>query len=134
MLYSAELRRHFRDKPLFFFFHNEFLLLNPGLFTGEIAEVEDSCPADFTDLVDLDAFDSRGLVGEDSFYADTVGNLADREGLGEGRTTGDLDNYTSEFLESLFVSFLDFKGDGDGITGLELGVFGYFLVLERLLY
>ncbi len=115
------------------FFCHELLLLDAGLLTGEVAEVEDACPADFTDLIELDAVDSRRLIREDSFDTHATGNFADGEGPGESILSADLDDDASEFLQTLFVAFLDLVGHGDGITGLELRIFGNFPVLERLL-
>ena len=59
------------------FFCHELLLLDAGLLTGEVAEVEDACPADFTDLIELDAVDGRRLIREDSFDTHATGNFAD---------------------------------------------------------
>ena len=109
------------------------LLLDAGLLTGEITEVEDACAADLTNLVDLDAVNERGLVGENPFNTYAAGYLADSECPGEGIHTLYLDNYSTKLLESLFITFLDSVGHGDCVTGLELRIGGYFLILESLL-
>ena len=109
------------------------LLLDAGLLAGEITEVEDACAANLTDLVYLDAVNERGLVGENPFNTYAAGYLADSECPGEGIHTLYLDNYSTEFLESLLITFLDSVGHGDGITCLELRIGGCFLVIESLL-
>ena len=113
---------------------DELLLLDSGLLTREVAEVEDAGPADLTDLVQFNAVDRGRLIREDSLDSDTAGNFADGKSPGERILTLDLDDDTSEFLKSLFVTFLDLIGNGDGVTGLELRIFSNFLVLERLLH
>ena len=80
---------------------DEFLLLDAGLLTGEVAEVEDACAANLTELVDLDLVDERGLEGENPFDSDTAGNFADRERAGVGGRTAYLDDDASELLQSL---------------------------------
>ena len=112
-------------------FH-KLLFLNPGLLTGQVAEVEDASPADFTNFVHLDRIDERGLDGEDSFHSDTAGHFADRESPGVGGSAGELNHGASELLESLLVTFLDSVSHGDGVTGLESRVFCSLLVLEGL--
>ena len=56
----------------FFLDHIELLLLDPGLLTGEVPEVEDSCPAYLADLVQLDAVNERRLERENPFYTYTA--------------------------------------------------------------
>ena len=109
------------------------LLLDAGLLTGKITEVEDACAANLTDLVYLDAVNERGLVGENPFNTYAAGYLADSECPCEGIHTLYLDNYSTEFLESLLITFLDSVGHGDCVTGLELRIGGNFLILESLL-
>ena len=108
-------------------------LADAGLLTGEIAEVEDTCTTHFTTLVDLDAVNERGLVRENSLNTHATGDFANREGLGERIHAANLNDYTAELLESFFITFLDSVGNGDGVTGLEIGIGGYFLVIESLL-
>ena len=66
MLYSVELRsRIIGAGPMcglcfcFLLGNVHLTLLDAGLLAGKVAEVEDTCPADFTDLVDLDGVDER---------------------------------------------------------------------------
>ena len=100
----------------------ELLLLDAGLLALEVAEIEYPCPADLTDLVQLDGVDGGGVVGENPLHTDAAGDLPDGEGLGVRGCPADLDDYSSEFLEPVLVTLLDLKDDGDGVTGLELGV------------
>ena len=109
------------------------LLADTGFLTGEITEVEDAAAADLAELVNLDTVNERRLEGENSFNADTTGNLADREGLGERIGTFHLNNYSAELLESFLITFLDSVGNGDGVTGLEFRIGSNFLILESLL-
>ena len=48
---------------------DELLLLDAGLLTCEVAEVEDAGATDLTVLVDFDRVDERGLIGENPFDA-----------------------------------------------------------------
>ena len=66
-------------------------LLDAGLLTREVTEVEDARAADFTVLVDLDAVDERGLIRENPLNTDTVRNLANRERLRQSVLALDLD-------------------------------------------
>ena len=115
------------------FFCSVDFLADAGLLTGEVSEVEDAGAADLAVLVHLNAVNERGLVGENSLYTHATGNLADGEGFGERVHTTDLDDHTTELLESLLITFLDSVGNGDGITGLELRVGSGFVILESLL-
>ena len=47
-------------------------LLDPGLLTGEITQVEYPGPADLTDLVQFDLLNERGLEGENPLDADST--------------------------------------------------------------
>ena len=62
MLYSAELRRQVnRDEPGVMLLGRLYTLclLDASLLSSEVAEVEDTSPADLTDLVDLNVLDER---------------------------------------------------------------------------
>ena len=139
MLYSVELRSLGEASPGREDFYllgvglDEFLLLDASLRSGEVAEVVDAGAADLTDLVDLDAVDEGGLDGENPLDSDATGNLADGERLGEGIGALDLDHDASELLEPFLVSFFNLVGHGDGVTCLELGEAGYFVVRKCLL-
>ena len=119
---------------LVFFLSGELLLLDAGFFTSQVAEVEDAGPAEFPAFVQLDGFDSGGLVRENSFHTDAAGNFADGKGPGERGAALDLDHDTSELLEPFLITFFDAEGHRDGVTGLEGGILSHFLVGERLLY
>ncbi len=133
MLYSIELG----DLVFLFsglgFLARELALLDPGLLTRELTQVEYSGPADLTDLVQLDVLDERGLEGENPLNSDSTGNLADCEGPCGRSGASFLDDNTPEVLKPLFISLLDPISDGDSVTGLELGEGSNFLVSERLL-
>ena len=136
VLYSVELRSRGSLPGENFFLLSlglDLHLLDASLLTGKVAEVVDAGAADFTDLVDLDAVDEGGLEGEDPLDADATGNLADGERLGERVGAFDLDHDASELLEPFLVSFFDLVGHGDGVTCLELGEAGYFVVRKCLL-
>ena len=112
---------------------DHLLFFDASLLTGEIAEVEDAGPADLTYLVDLDAVDEGGLVGENPFHSDAAADLADREGPGEGIGALDLNDNASEFLKPFFITLFDPVGHGNGVTCLELREFGGLSVIESLL-
>ena len=138
MLYSVELRSRKGSLPggrtsLLSVGLDKLLLLDASLLSREVAEVVDAGAADLTDLVDLDAVDERGLDGENPLDSDATGNLADGERLGEGVSAFDLDHDATELLEPFLVSFFDLVGHGDGVTCLELGEAGNFVVRKRLL-
>ena len=120
MLYSIELRSHLEDPQGILL--GKLLILDAGLLTGEIAQVEDTRTADFADLVDLDAVDERGLVGEYPLNTDTCRYFAYSKGPGVRILAADLDDDSPEFLEPLLIAFLDPVGDSDSITCLELGI------------
>ena len=132
MLYSIELRSRSALRPLLCLF-GYALFLDASLLTGKIAKVEDARPADFTNLVDSDAVDSGRLERENPFYAYAAGDFANCESAGERSGTADLDDHATEVLQTILVAFLDFAGNGDGITGLELRIICDVLVKERLL-
>ena len=115
------------------FFCSVDLLLDAGLLTGEITEVEDTGAANLTHLVYLNAVNERALVGENPFHTNSAGHLADCESPCEGIHTLYLDDDSAEFLKPLLITFLNPIGNGDGITGLELRILGRFLILESLL-
>ena len=139
MLYSIELWSHFgagiAATFLFFSFSfaNVLSLLDTCLLTGEVTEIEDASPTDFTVLVHFDAVNERGLIREDSFDTDSTGNFAYGEGLRKGILALRLDDDSSEFLKSLLVTFFDPVGNGDRITRLEIRIFRDFFVLKSLL-
>ena len=112
---------------------DHLLFFDAGLLAGEIAEVEDAGPADLSYLVDLNAVDEGGLVGENPFHSDAAAYLADREGLGEGVGALDLDDRASKFLKPFLIALFDSVGHGDGVTGLELGELCCLSVIESLL-
>ena len=132
MLYSIELWSQLVGQLGLLILYVDFLA-DAGLLTGEVAEVEDAGAANLTVLVYLDAVNERGLVREDSLNTHATGDLANREGLGERVHTTDLNHDTAELLKSLFITFLNSVGNGDGVTGLELRIGSYFLILESLL-
>ena len=140
MLYSIELRSHYAGmNPAVVLFGGGFLyvplrFLDTGFLAGEVAEVEDACPADFTNLVDFNLVNERALVREDPFDTDAVGYLADGKGPCVRGSTANLDDYTAEILEPVLVSFFDPVGDGDGVTGLEFRIGGCFVLREGLLH
>lgn len=105
-------------------------LSDAGFFTCKVAEIEDSGSAYGTALVDIDLLDERGSEGENSFHTDAVGNLTNSKGFSR-TTSGTLKNDTLEILDTLFVAFLDFIMDSDGISGLE---FGERFALDQTLY
>ena len=133
MLYSIELWSQLVGLFGLLIFCNVDFLADAGLLTGEVTEVEDTCATHFTILVNLNAVNEGRLEREDSLYTYTTGNLADREGLGERIGTFHLNNYSAELLESFLITFLDSVGNGNSVTGLELRVGSYFLILESLL-
>ena len=115
-------------------FYRALCLFDAGFLAGEVTQVENPCPADFTNLVDFDFVDEGGFVGENSLDTHSAGNLANGEGAGERAAALDLNHGTTEFLETIFVAFFDSVGNGDGVTCLELGVFRRFVAGERVLY
>ena len=115
-------------------FHHALRLLDAGLLSGEVAEVEDACATDFTDFVEFNAVDRGRFVREDPLDTDAVGNLADGEGLRVGGGSANLDHHATEALESVLLSFLDPVRHRHGVAGLELRVGGSFVLGERLLY
>ncbi len=134
MLYSIELWSRLEGRwAAALFFCSVNLLADTCLLTGEVAEVEDTGAANLAELVDLDAVDERGLIGENPFYAHATGNLTHRESLGEGIHTTDLDHNATEFLKPFFISLFNPVGNGDGVTGLELREGSNFTALESLL-
>ena len=115
-------------------FHHALRFLDASLLTREVAEVEDTCATDFTDFVEFNFLNRRGLVREDPLDTDSVGNLADGESLRIGGGTTDLDHHAAEALESLLVTLFDPVGHRDGVACLELRVRGSLVLGERLLY
>ena len=138
MLYSIELRSQDSGLARYSLFgvnlYTLLLLADACLLTGKVAKIEDACTAYLADFVEFDVHNRRRLIREDSLDTDAAGNLADCEGLGEGSGTADLDDHTFELLETILVTFLDAIGNGDSITGLELGITCSFVLTERLLY
>ena len=135
MLYSIELG----SRNIFLFLGGFGLLgvvalLDAGLLAGEIAEVEDACATNFTELVDSNAVDEGRLIREDPLDSDSAGNLTDGEGPGVRSSSADLDDHAAEVLLAELVAFLDLVGNGDGVTGLELREVGYILVRECFVY
>ena len=66
MLYSVELRGRFSDRLrsdihlcIFLFYEVHLLLFDPCLLTGEVSQIENSCPAYLTDFVQFDRIDER---------------------------------------------------------------------------
>ena len=112
------------------FFDADFLLLDTGLLTGEVAQIEDAGAAHSTVLVDINLLDERACEGEDTLHSDTVGDLTDSKGF-SGSASATLQNNALEVLDSLFVSFLNLVMDSDGIASLELGE---LLALHQILY
>ena len=76
-------------------------------------------PRRFT-LIDGDA---GAVQGENAFHGNVVGNLADREGLGDSVAAA-LDDHAGEGLDALFGAFDDLEVDADGVAGAELGKVG----------
>ena len=111
-----------------------FGFLDAGLLAGEVAQIEDAGAAYFTDLVQFYLLDEGGLVRENPFYAHASGNLADREGLGVGGSSTNLDNHSAEFLEPVLVSFPDPVSYGDCVAGLESRIGCSFVLGERILH
>ena len=136
MLYSAELRRHSKAVRdcFFLFFHCALCLLDAGLLTGEVAEVEYACTANFTNFVELYLLDEGGLVGENLLDTNAACYLADCECLCVRGSSADLDNYTAEVLKSFLVTFLDTIRNCYGITSLELGISCSLVLREGLFY
>lgn len=112
------------------FFDADFLLLDTGLLTGEVAQIEDAGAAHGTVLVDVNLLDERTCEGEDALHSDAVGDLTDSKGF-SGSTSAALQNNALEVLDSLFVSFFNLVMDSDGIASLELGE---LLALHQVLY
>ena len=108
-------------------------LLDSGLLARKFTQVEDPRSAHLADLVQFDAVDEGGLERKNSFNPDSARHLADGEGLGLGSGAPELQDYASEFLESIFVSFLDPVVDRDGVARLEFRERSNFLVSENLL-
>lgn len=108
-------------------------LLDSCLLAGKFTQVEDSRSAHLADLVQFDAVDEGGLEREDPFDPDSARHLADSESLGLGSGAFELQDYASEFLESIFVAFLDPVVDRDGVARLEFRERSNFLVSESLL-
>ena len=119
---------------LFFFFRCELLLLDAGLLTGQVAEIEDAGAADLTDFIHLDALDERRLVRENPLDANAAGDLTDGESTSMRGSATDLDDGTSELLEPVLVAFTNLIGHGDSVTGLESGEIRHVRVSERLFY
>ena len=140
MLYSIELRSRFAGTgPAVVLFGGGLLdgalrFLDPGLLAGEVAEVEDAGPADFTYLVDFDLVDERAFVRENPLDTDAVGYLADGKCPGERGCTANLDDNTAEILKSVLITFFDPIGHGDGVAGLELRIGGCFILREGFLH
>ena len=141
MLYSIELRSQYvtGTGPGVVLFGGDFLdgtlgFADAGLLAGEVAEVEDTRPADLTDLVDLDLLDERALVRENPLDTDAVGNLTDGECPGIRSGTANLDDYSAEILKSVLITFFDPVGNGDGVTGLELRIGGRLVLREGILH
>ena len=109
-------------------------LFDTGLLTGEVAEVEYAGPADLTYLVDLYFVDERALVRENPLNADAVGYLADSERPGVRGGSANLDDHAAEVLQSVFISFFNPVGYGDGITGLECRIGGRLVLREGFLH
>ena len=134
MLYSIELRSRLPALPpdlsLLGLLDGYALFLDAGLLAGQVAEVEDAGATHFTDLVDGDAVDCRGLEGENPLHSDAVGDLTHGESAGQGRGTADLYYHSAEILQTELVAFLDFAGNGDGVAGLEFGILCNVLVYK----
>ena len=112
------------------FFDADFLLLDTGLLTGEVAQIEDAGAAHSTVLVDVDLLDERTGEGEDTLHSDAVSDLADSKGLGSSASTA-LQHNALEVLDSLFVTFFDLVMYSDGIASLELVE---LLALDKVLH
>ena len=108
--------------------------LDPGLLAGEVAEIEYAGPADFTYLVDFDLVDERAFVGENPLDTDAVGDFTDGKRPCIGGSSTNLDDYSTEILESLLITFFDPVGHGDGVAGLELRIGGCFVLREGFLH
>ena len=132
MLYSVELGSQVRVLLLGRSGEGSSLfLLDPGFLAGQASEVEDTCATYLTNLVDFDRVDEGGVERENTFHADTTRHLAYGESLGN---TGAalLEHDAAEFLDTLLAFALcgilfNLVGDGDGVTGLEVGEVLFFL-------
>src|SRR5574344_1503569 len=60
-----------------------FCLSDTCLLAGQVAEIENTCAANFADFVDLNLVNERRLVREYPLYAYSIGYLADGECPGE---------------------------------------------------
>ena len=103
--------------------HSSFL--DTGFLTGEITQVEDTSATYSAVLVDINLLDEGAGDGEDTLYANAIGNLTNSKGFGGTRTTT-LDNNALEVLDTLFVSFTDFIVNSNGIASAEFGEFFAF--------
>ena len=122
MLYSIELRSQFKAYGLFsvglLFCTSEALLLDTSLLTGQVAEIEDSCPSYLTCLVKGYLLDERRIQREYPLNSNTVGYLSYCKCLGCTSTTP-LQANSLEVLQSFLVTLFDLVGNGYGITCLE---------------
>jgi len=81
---------------------------------------------------DLELVDIWGVLREYPLYADTTGNLANSEGLGNARSAF-LDHETLKHLDTFFSTFFNFIMDSHGITYAVIWKVGSDLVSADLL-
>jgi hypothetical protein len=98
-------------------------LLDTGLLTYTVTQVEQATATNLTMLDDRDAVNRRRRQWEDTLNTNTVGNFANREGLGQ-TFSFDLDYVTTELLDPGLLALGNSVVYHDGVSGAEGRQFG----------
>src|SRR5262249_7054382 len=109
-----------------------FALFQAGRFALEPAQVVELGAANFAGAHDVDVIDHFGVDREDALDAVAEADLADGDALTHARAIAGNDG-AFESLEALFIAFLDFDVNLDGIAGAKRGNFLLALVLIDVL-
>ena len=97
------------------------LLLDTGSLTGQVAQVVQLSATNPTNLVHLNALNVGRLQWEDTLYANSTRHLANSETL-LLLMAANLDNDTTEELDTLLRTLDNFVSDSYSVTSLEARV------------
>ena len=99
---------------------HSLLFLDTGFLAGQTSQIVDAGPTHDAYLVDLDMVDVGRIEREDTFHADAVGNLTDREHFGNTAAL-DLNYGAAETLQTLLAALDDPVRHGNRVAALERG-------------
>jgi hypothetical protein len=103
-----------------------------GCLAAQIAQVEQLGAANLVGANFLDLVHDAGVEWEDALDALAKAHLADGEGSVRSLAAGD--HHTLKSLQALFIAFLDFDLDADGVAGSEGGEIGPLVLGGQLLH